>query len=150
MGCALIGTLAASVLAPHFFALYENHSIRARLAQTLAAIKPSTVHVVVQNGSGISGLATAVSAKLTKLGYVVDSVGNADTFEYETTQIRPLSKVPYVGERVRSDLGVAGAAVAPATDSTPGPRTVVTVIVGRDYAIARATAAPTSSAAPTH
>jgi hypothetical protein len=40
VACGLIGTLAASVLAPHFFALYGNHSIRARLVQTLAAIKP--------------------------------------------------------------------------------------------------------------
>src|SRR5204862_5726512 len=31
--CALAGTLLASVLAPHVFALYENHAIRARLAQ---------------------------------------------------------------------------------------------------------------------
>jgi polyisoprenyl-teichoic acid--peptidoglycan teichoic acid transferase len=114
----------------------------------LQSVKPSTVHVIVQNGSGIAGLAGTVSAKLTKLGYVVDSVGNADTFGYDTTQIRPASKVPYAGERVRADLGVPTAAVAPATDATPGPRTVVTVIVGRDYATASASAAPTSSAAP--
>jgi Pilin (bacterial filament)/Protein of unknown function (DUF2628) len=40
VGCALIGALAALVLAPHVFALYENHAIRAQLAQTLAAVKP--------------------------------------------------------------------------------------------------------------
>lgn len=114
----------------------------------LQAVKPSTVHIVVQNGSGVPGLATAVSTKLTKLGYVIDSVGNADTFGYDATQIRPATPVQYVGERVRADLGVPGAVLAPATDSTPGPRTVVTVIVGKDYAQAGATAAPTSSAAP--
>jgi LCP family protein required for cell wall assembly len=120
-------------------------------ATALQAVKPASVHVVVQNGSGVAGLATAVSEKLTKLGYVVDSVGNADTFGYDTTQIRPVTKVPNVGERVRADLGVPAATVAPATDATPGPRTVVTVIVGRDYANASATAAPaapTSSVAP--
>jgi len=58
--------------------------------------------------------------------------------------------VPYAGERVRADLGVPTAAVAPATDATPGPRTVVTVIVGRDYASAAASALPTASAAPRH
>ncbi|HTD35694.1 MAG TPA: LCP family protein [Candidatus Elarobacter sp.] len=120
----------------------------------IQSVKPANVHVVVQNGSGIAGMATQVSAKLTKLGYVVDSVGNADTFGYDTTQIRPASTVPYVGERVRADLGVPAATVAPATDATPGPRTVVTVIVGRDYAGATSTgapaAAPTSSAAPAH
>lgn len=117
-------------------------------SSALQAVKPSSVHVIVENGSGISGLAGAASARLTKLGYVVDSVGNADTFGYDTTQIRTASKLPFVGERVRADLDVPGAGVAPATDATPGPRTVVTVIVGRDYATARATAAPTSSAAP--
>jgi LCP family protein required for cell wall assembly len=116
----------------------------------LQSVKPATVHLVVQNGSGIRGLATAVSTKLEKLGYVVDSVGNADTFRYDTTQIRPATKVPYVGERVRADLGVTGAAIAPATDSTPGPTSVVTVIVGRDYPLATARAAPTSSVAPAH
>jgi LCP family protein required for cell wall assembly len=116
----------------------------------LAAVKPSTVHVIVQNGSGISGLATAVSTKLEKLGYVVDAVQNADTFGYDVTQIRTASKVPNVGERVRADLGVPTAGVAPATDATPGPRIIVTVIVGRDYPAATATAVPTSSLAPTH
>ena len=119
-------------------------------SSALQAVKPSTVHVVVQNGSGIAGLAGTVSTKLSKLGYVVDSIGNADAFSYDTTQIRPASQVQWVGERVRKDLGVPQAVVAPATDITPGPRTLVTVIVGRDYAMAAATAAPTSSAAPKH
>lgn len=114
----------------------------------LQSIKPSTVHVVVQNGSGVAGLAGLVSAKLVKLHYVVDSVGNADTFGYDVTQIRPAAQVPFVGERVRADLGVPGAVVAPATDTTPGPHTLVTVIVGRDYAAAGAVAVPTSSLAP--
>jgi LytR cell envelope-related transcriptional attenuator len=119
-------------------------------ATAIAAVKPSTVHVVVQNGSGIAGLATAVSTKLQKLGYVIDGVQNADTFGYDTTQIRTVALVPNVGERVRADLGVPTAVVAPATDATPGPRSVVTVIVGRDYAAATAAAVPTSSVAPGH
>ncbi|MDQ6942293.1 MAG: LCP family protein [Candidatus Eremiobacteraeota bacterium] len=114
----------------------------------LQSIKPSTVHVVVQNGSGVPGLAGVVSAKLEKLHYVVDSVGNADTFGYDVTQIRPASQVPFVGERVRLDLGVPNAVVAPATDTTPGPHTLVTVVVGKDYATASALAVPTSSVAP--
>ncbi len=114
----------------------------------LQSIKPATVHVVVQNGSGVPGLAGAVSAKLEKLHYVVDSVTNADTFGYDVTQIRPATALPLLGERLRADLGVAGAVIAPATDTTPGPHTLVTVIVGKDYAAAGAVAAPTSSAAP--
>jgi LCP family protein required for cell wall assembly len=119
-------------------------------ASAIAAVKPATVHVVVQNGSGISGLATAVSTRLEKLGYVIDAVQNANTFGYDVTQILTATSVPNVGERVRADLGVPTATVAPATDATPGPRSVVTVIVGRDYSVARATAVPTSSLAPGH
>ena len=119
-------------------------------ASALQAIKPSTVHVLVQNGSGVPGLAGAVSARLEKLHYVVDSVTNADTFGYDVTQIRPATAMPFLGERVRGDLGVPGAVVAPATDTTPGPHPLVTVIVGKDYAAATAVAAPTSSAAPLH
>jgi LCP family protein required for cell wall assembly len=118
-------------------------------ATSLAAVKPAGVHVVVENGSGIAGMATKVSEQLTKLGYAVDSVRNADTFGYDQTQIRTATNVPNVGERVRADLGVPTAAVAPATDTTPGPRSVVTVIVGRDFAAAPS-AAPTSSVAPAH
>jgi LCP family protein required for cell wall assembly len=116
----------------------------------LAGVKPASVHLVIENGSGIAGLAGAAAAKLKKDGYVIDSIGNADAFSYDTTQIRPASKVPFVGERVRKDLGVTDATVAPATDATPGPGSVVTVIVGKDFAQARATAAATPSAAPAH
>jgi hypothetical protein len=75
-------------------------------------------------------------------------VGNADTFGYDVTQIRPAAQVPFVGERVRADLGIPGAVIAPATDTTPGPHTLVTVVVGKDYEAARTVAVPTSSAAP--
>lgn len=114
----------------------------------LAGVNPHGVHVVIENGSGISGLAGVAAAKLRKDGYVIDSVGNADAFSYDVTQIRPVSNVPFVGERVRKDLGVDGATVAVATDATPGPRSVVTVIVGKDFGQAQAVSAATPSAAP--
>jgi polyisoprenyl-teichoic acid--peptidoglycan teichoic acid transferase len=121
-------------------------------AAVLQAVKPSTIHVVVQNGSGISGLAGQAAAKLKKLGYIVDSVTNADAFSYDVSEIRPASKAANVGERVRIDLGVPAAPVTPATDSTPGPKSIVTVIVGKDFAEALATGAPaakpTASTAP--
>jgi LCP family protein required for cell wall assembly len=111
----------------------------------LAAIKPSTIHVVVQNGSGISGLAGSAAQKLKAAGYIVDSVGNADAFSYDVSEIRPASKQPLVGERVRADLGVPAARVSPATDATPGPRSLVTVIVGKDFALAQAVSTPAAS-----
>lgn len=114
----------------------------------LAALKPRTIHLNVENGSGRPGLASVVADKLKKDGYVIESVGNADGFNYDVTQIRPAGNVPNVGERVRLDLGVAGAEISAATDTTPGPQTVVTVVVGKDYMTAPASTAPTSSAAP--
>jgi hypothetical protein len=116
-------------------------------AGALAAIKPSSIHLVVQNGSGIKGLAGSAAARLRAAGYVVDTVGNADAFTYETTQIRPATTVAYAGQRVRDDLGLPNATVSPATDATPGPHPVVTVIVGKDFAAALA-AAPASSPLP--
>jgi LCP family protein required for cell wall assembly len=117
-------------------------------ASAIAAVKPSTVHVVVENGSGIAGLAGRAAQQLAKAGYIVDSIANADAFSYDTTEIRPASHVLLVGERVRADLGVLGATVSPATDSTPGPRSLVTVILGKDYALAQAAGTATSSTAP--
>jgi LCP family protein required for cell wall assembly len=115
-------------------------------ASAVSAVKPSSVHLVIENGSGIAGLAGTASVKLKKAGYVVDAVQNADTFGYDTTQIRPASTIPFVGDRVRKDLGLDSAVVAPATDATPGPRNVVIVIVGRDFAAAATAAA--SAATP--
>ena len=118
-------------------------------SSALAAVRPATVHLIVQNGSGIPGLAGVAAARLEKAGYKVDSVTNADAFSYEVSEIRPASKVPNVGERVRQDLGLPVAApVTPATDTTPGPKTLVTVIVGKDFAQAQATAAPAAAATP--
>ena len=114
----------------------------------LAAVKPATVHLIVQNGSGIPGLAGQAADRLRKLGYVVDSVGNADAFNYDLSEIRPAAKAENVGERVRLDLALPAAAITPATDATPGPRTIVTVIVGKDFAEALAAAAPAAAATP--
>lgn len=119
-------------------------------ASAISAVKPSSVHLVIENGSGVAGLAGTASVKLKMRGYVVDAVQNADTFGYDTTQIRPASTIPFVGDRVRADLGLDSAIVAPATDATPGPRNVVVVIVGRDFAAATTTAAPAATAAPAH
>jgi hypothetical protein len=75
---------------------------------------------------------------------VINSVGNASSFDYDTTQIRATSKLPLAGERVRSDIHLAQATVTPIPDATGAtasatpPKTAaaladVTVVVGRDY-----------------
>ena len=126
--------LVASLLGP-----YGN--VTPAPASALAAVDPSRVHLAVQNGSGVPGLAGVAAKLLKKDGYKIDSVGNADAFSYDATQIRPATTAPYVGERVARDLGLPTAAVTPATDKTPGPAPLVTVIVGKDFAQAQTAAA---------
>jgi LCP family protein required for cell wall assembly len=109
----------------------------------LAAVKPADLRVDVRNGSGVPGLGAKVAAVLKRDGYVINSVGNADSFDYDTTQIRATSKTPLAGERVRSDIHLAAATLTPipdpsaaATTATPGKTKAlpdVTVVVGRDY-----------------
>ena len=111
-------------------------------AQALAAVKPSQIHIAVQNGSGLSGYGVKVAATLRKAGFVVDSIGNAPTFAYESTEIHVVGgATPLVGERVRSALALPTATVAPDTSASPDAglagatlANVVTVIVGRDIA----------------
>jgi LCP family protein required for cell wall assembly len=123
----------------------------------LAAVKPADVRIDVRNGSGIAGLGAKMAAALRKDGYVINSIGNATTFDYDTTLIRATSKTPLAGERVRSDIHLPLATITPIPDATPGASGAVaagpaaladvTIIVGRDYvtAPARTPASATST-----
>ena len=124
--------------------------------EALAAVKPADVRVDVRNGSGVPGLGAKLAEVLRQDGYVINSVGNASSFDYDTTQIRATSKTPLAGERVRSDIHLAQATVTPipdptalATSATPGKTAPaladVTVVVGRDYV--NVPAVPVSGAA---
>jgi hypothetical protein len=106
-------------------------------AGAIAAVKPRDVRIDVRNGSGIAGLGAKLAAQLRKDGYVVTSIGNADTFDYDITQIRATPRTPLAGERVRSDIHLAAATVTPVplpTSSQSATLADVTVIVGRDFA----------------
>jgi Protein of unknown function (DUF2628)/Pilin (bacterial filament) len=74
--CALTGTLTASFLAPHVYALYENHSVRARLAQSLAAIKPlqREIEESWERSNAIPRTLEQAAAALRTGGDLVDSV----------------------------------------------------------------------------
>jgi LCP family protein required for cell wall assembly len=124
-------------------------------ADAVAAIKPSDLRVDVRNGSGVPGLGKKVADLLRRDGYIINSVGNAASFDFDTTQIRATSKTPLAGERVRSDIHLASATITPipvptaaTTAATAGSATPVladvTVIVGRDYV--NVPAAPASAA----
>ena len=121
-------------------------------ADALAAVNPASLRVDVRNGSGVPGLGAKVAAVLRRDGYVINSVGNADSFDYDTTQIRTTSRTPLAGERVRSDIHLAAATVTPIPDPTgsavaaSGTSTAladVTIVIGRDYVdVPAATASP--------
>ena len=121
----------------------------------LAAVKPSTLRVAVRNGSGVAGLGAKVADVLRRDGYVISSVANADSFDFDTTVIRATGTMPLAGERVRSDIKLPLATVSPvpaasssaATAGAAKPAADVTVIVGRDYLnVSTASPAPDASA----
>ena len=130
--------VAKAKLMADFMGPYLSASPPLRV-DALAAVKPANVRVDVRNGSGVAGLGAKLAAQLRKDGYVINSVANADSFDYDVTQIRATSRTPLVGERVRSDIHLSQAAVTPVptpADSAPASTTLadVTVIVGRDFA----------------
>jgi polyisoprenyl-teichoic acid--peptidoglycan teichoic acid transferase len=98
----------------------------------VAAVTPSDVHVVVENGSGVRGAATQVAGMLRSRGYVVDAVGDADSFGYDTTRIEDDAASSARGARLRADLGFTAAILTTPKPSTKGG--AVRIVVGRDYA----------------
>jgi LCP family protein required for cell wall assembly len=106
-------------------------------AAAVSAVVPAQVSVVVLNGSGVSGMGAKMAKFLTTQGFVVQSVGNADKFGYDATEIHVHSTTtPLAGERVRTAIPVKTATVQPDPIPTGSkPASDVTVIVGRDYAV---------------
>lgn len=108
-------------------------------AQAVAAIKPQTLRIDVENGSGIPGAARRVAAVLRKQGFSIGDIGNAQT-SLATTEVHEHSPVIYAGIKVRAALGKAAKSLPVITDD-PSPAASaaasdVTVIVGSDLATA--------------
>ena len=116
-------------------------------AGELAAIKPSSISIAILNGSGIGGLGKKLADQLRADGYVIKHVGNAESFDYDVTVLRTHTAVPLAGERLRSDIRLAGATITPAPETTPSG-TDVTVVIGRDYATALAASTPVPADTP--
>lgn len=107
-----------------------------------AAVVPSSVHVVVENGSGVAGEGARAAEALRKAGFVVDGVVNAASFRYDATEIHVHPASTLAGERVLAALALSDASLQ-AEPAEPHSG-AVTVIVGRDYA----TGNPQGSASP--
>jgi hypothetical protein len=88
-----------------------------------------TPRVIIYNGSGNPGIAGLAARQLIKAGFRVVDTGNADRFDYATTQIVLLRGAAGEADRVRDILGV-GEVVHKIADEDI---TDVVVIVGRDY-----------------
>lgn len=99
----------------------------------LAAIAPNTIHVTVENGTGERGLAKKVADALSERGFVIDDVRDARSFEYANTEIHAKPDRPFVGDKVRAELGLPAAQLTLDQDVLATQVSDVTVIVGRDY-----------------
>lgn len=111
-------------------------------AAAIAAINPLNVRVDVQNGTAIPGVARRVAALLKQKGFEIGAVGNADTADVATTELREHSAITFAGIRVREALGkgaVNAQVIAVTETPTPdasAPPSDVTVVVGEDLAAA--------------
>ena len=86
--------------------------------------------VAVENGSGVAGAATKMSDALKKLGYDVVSSGNADTFDYESTEIQVKSTKKSYLPLLKSDLST-DYTIGSATSDYTGSDADAVVIVGK-------------------
>lgn len=88
--------------------------------------KPEPLRLVVLNGNGRSGVAQEVSDLLAYYGYNVVSHGNAEHFNFATTQVVVSARD---AERVKPLADYLGASI----QESEGNHSEVTVIIGKDY-----------------
>jgi hypothetical protein len=88
---------------------------------------PSTVHVVVHNGSGQPGAASALADYLRQRGFDVVSTGNAPTFNNPKTTVKGADK--NVAGEVAKRLPMKDADIA--TGDVDGGD--IEIVIGRDY-----------------
>ncbi len=115
---------------------YDYTAIQAFIRKSINAtgIEKEAAHVVVLNASGIAGQAKTEGDKLTALGMVLDSVGNASTADYKTNTIYQISKSgsdgkPNTVKKLQSLYGAAPVKSALPAGITPGADTEFVIIV---------------------
>jgi polyisoprenyl-teichoic acid--peptidoglycan teichoic acid transferase len=104
---------------------------------TIEADDP-TVRVIVYNGSGEPGVAGQAAQVLIRGGFRVVDTKNADTFDYDETQIVVQRGDPQSGERVREVLGVGEVVSQPAEQEVAD----IIIIIGSDFEPPAPEAAP--------
>ncbi len=69
------------------------------------ALSPSGIHIEVLNGNGTAGIAGSWAERLGGEGYVVESVGDAGSFDYPVTQLIVAAEKAAMADVVRDSLG---------------------------------------------
>jgi polyisoprenyl-teichoic acid--peptidoglycan teichoic acid transferase len=93
---------------------------------------PSLPKVEVLNGSGIAGSAQKVAEELQHRGYEVVSVGNADSFDYASSEVISRKTDPQMAKQIAGIINTSVIRQESSEDARPG----VTVIVGKDCQLA--------------
>ncbi len=91
-------------------------------------VSPAEVSVEVFNGSGIPGLAGEAADALEQSGFTVTSTGNADSSDYETTEIRHAAGDEAAANTLAAT--VPGAVLQESTDAASG---TVQLVLGSDF-----------------
>ncbi|PKQ09996.1 MAG: hypothetical protein CVT69_02000, partial [Actinobacteria bacterium HGW-Actinobacteria-9] len=102
-------------------------------AQDPKAVVPAEVRVLVHNGAGVDGVASAAAAVLSEAGFDVTGTGNAPTFEYDKTLVVYSGTSPAMAQAVLEELGRGELSPVNGQYSFEGD---VLVIVGSDWAAA--------------
>lgn len=97
---------------------------------TVSTLPPSQVSVEVFNGSGQPGQAGTVASALRSVGFTINGMANALTYDYTASKITYAPDSLAAAETVASHIT---GAYALAVDSSL-PAGVVDIIVGSDYA----------------
>jgi LCP family protein required for cell wall assembly len=107
-------------------------NVSAGPSQPVLTVHPYDIKVAVLNGSGISGLARKTADQLTALGYIVTSVGTANSSNNTT------STISYDTGWNESLKTLSWSAGSPTTTAVSGQGATFVLTVGKDWTAARA------------
>jgi hypothetical protein len=95
-------------------------------------IDRTEVNIKVLNGGGVAGKATVVKTILQKKGYEGILTGNADSFEYEKTEIRVKEEKDFLFDVVAADLADNVSVTTPSKLDEDEAADVI-VVIGSDF-----------------
>ncbi|MEO6715123.1 MAG: LCP family protein [Mycobacteriales bacterium] len=118
----------------------DTDKLAAMIAPDLTASVPDNAfrpnnRVVVRNGVGTAGIGQSVTRRLNAAGFAVVQTGNADTFDYKTTEVLIFAEADEAvgaGDAAAAALGLTGDAVK-ISDTEQSVADVI-INVGADYA----------------